>query len=127
MEENTGIITKLAIYCFNGMLKLAKKYYFANLTVFQNYDDGLLEYYFHTACVGGSITVARYILQMMPTMNNPKTLYYTFHECHLFHRRKPILFITQLQPQNVWHYHNYKTKKTKYIIYTKKQKVAKQM
>jgi hypothetical protein len=122
-----GIIDEeVKFCCINNRLQYAKKCYLENVKVFEKFDNAIWEYYFHLSCVNGNTTIAKWILQIKPSMNNSK-IHYVFHKCHYFCKRKAIIWTTQLLPKNVWHYHNDKTKKTKWQIYTKKQQIAKQM
>ena len=125
MEE--GIIgEEIEFCCIKNQLQYAKKCYLENLKVFEKIDNVNWEYYFLLSCVNGNINVAKWILQIKPTMNNLK-IHFAFHKCHYLCKRKVIIWTTQLQPQKLFHYHNDKTKKTKWQIYTKKQQIAKQM
>ena len=122
--EDITINTLFESCCIDDNLQYAKIIYSKNLDFFNKYDNTLLVFYFHLSCLSGSINVAKWLLKIRQNINNLK-LCDAFHKCHHYLQKKSILWITQLLERNVWHYHNDKTEKTTWYIYTKKQKVAK--
>jgi hypothetical protein len=117
----TGIANMVSLYCSDGNLRLIKKHYFANLTLFQNNNNKIWEYMFYRAYISENPNITKWILKIKPDLNHLH-IYHAFKTFNDFNQKK-----VKLQLQGLWYFYHHKTKELSYKIYTKKQQIAKQM